>query len=98
MVRILIVLVAMLLLGTSPYYNNIKACTSVLVSGKVSKDGRPFILKNRDTPSLDNLIVQRKGEKYSILQLPLLLIPCRRVSGQGIMRRALPSSTLLPTI
>lgn len=51
MVRILIVLVAMLLLGTSPYYNNIKACTSVLVSGKVSKDGRPFILKNRDTPS-----------------------------------------------
>lgn len=64
MVRILIVLVAMLLLGTSPYYNNIKACSSVLVSGKVSKDGRPFILKNRDTPSLDNLIVQRKGEKY----------------------------------
>ena len=39
MVRILIVLVAMLLFGTSPYYNNIKACTTVLVSGKVSKDG-----------------------------------------------------------
>ena len=30
----------------------------------MSKDGRPFILKNRDTHSLDNLIVQRKGEKY----------------------------------
>lgn len=35
MVRIFMVLVAMLLLGTSPYYNKIKACTSVLVSGKV---------------------------------------------------------------
>ena len=49
---------------TGYIYNNVKACTSVLVSGKVSKDGRPFILKNRDTHSLDNLIVQRKGEKY----------------------------------
>ncbi len=33
-------------------YNNVRACTSVLVSGKGSRDGRPFILKNRDTPSL----------------------------------------------
>lgn len=49
---------------TGYIYNNVKACTSVLVSGKVSKDGRPFILKNRDTHSLDNLIVQVKGEKY----------------------------------
>ena len=49
---------------TGYIYNNVEACTSVLVSGKVSKDGRPFILKNRDTHSLDNLIVQRKGEKY----------------------------------
>lgn len=48
-------------------YNNVRACTSVLVSGKASKDGRPFILKNRDTPSLDNLIVQVKGEKYSYI-------------------------------
>ena len=49
---------------TGYIYNNVEACTSVLVSGKVSKDGRPFILKNRDTHSLDNIIVQRKGEKY----------------------------------
>lgn len=49
---------------TGYIYNNVEACTSVLVSGKVSKDGRPFILKNRDTHFLDNLIVQRKGEKY----------------------------------
>ena len=49
---------------TGYIYNKVEACTSVLVSGKVSKDGRPFILKNRDTHSLDNLIVQRKGEKY----------------------------------
>lgn len=47
-----------------PFYYKVYACTSVLVSGKVSKDGRPFILKNRDTRSLDNLIMQVKGEKY----------------------------------
>lgn len=54
----------MALLVCCPLFYKVYACTSVLVSGKVSKDGRPFILKNRDTPSLDNLIMQVKGEKY----------------------------------
>ena len=27
------------------------ACTSVIVSGKVTPDGRPYIFKNRDTPN-----------------------------------------------
>ncbi len=53
---------AVLLCGTA--IGVARACTSVLVSAKASKDGRPFILKNRDTPSLDNLIVARRGEKY----------------------------------
>lgn len=60
--RVLLLAIVTILLST--IYNKVEACTSVLVSGKVSKDGRPFILKNRDTPSLDNLIVQVKGEKY----------------------------------
>ncbi len=62
--KFLKLIVVLIIIGMSPIHNNVKACTSVLVSGKVSKDGRPFILKNRDTYSLDNLIVQVKGEKY----------------------------------
>lgn len=46
----------MVLVVCCPLYYKVHACTSVLVSGKASKDGSPFILKNRDTPSLDNLI------------------------------------------
>ena len=57
-----ILTMAVLLCGTA--IGVARACTSVLVSAKASKDGRPFILKNRDTPSLDNLIVARRGEKY----------------------------------
>lgn len=40
------------------------ACTSVIVSGKVTPDGRPYIFKNRDTPNTDNLTVFVKGERY----------------------------------
>lgn len=40
------------------------ACTSVIVSGKASADGRPFIFKNLDATDLDVSIVVCKGEKY----------------------------------
>ena len=35
-----------------------KVCTSIIVSGKVTPDGRPYIFKNRDTHDLDNLAIQ----------------------------------------
>lgn len=44
-----------------------QACTSTIVSGKVTKDGRPLLLKNRDTGDLNNHVVQMKGEKYTFL-------------------------------
>ena len=40
------------------------ACTSVIVSAKASKDGRPMIFKNRDTGSLNNICIQKQGTKY----------------------------------
>lgn len=40
------------------------ACTSIIVSGKASTDGRPFIFKNRDVNSKDQIVVIYKGEKY----------------------------------
>lgn len=39
------------------------ACTAVIVSGKATTDGRPFIFKNRDA-SPDNALLTLKGSKY----------------------------------
>jgi len=43
------------------------ACTSFIVSGRVTPDGRPLMFKNRDTGNQDNLMIFRKGEKYRFI-------------------------------
>ena len=45
------------------------ACTSVIVSSKVSSDGRPIMLKHRDSGCLDSHIEYFKGEKYNFIAL-----------------------------
>ena len=40
------------------------ACTSVIITSKASKDGRPMIFKNRDTGSLSNICIERQGTLY----------------------------------
>lgn len=45
------------------------ACTSVIVSGKVTPDGRPYIFKNRDTEDTDNLVVSVKGATYRYIAI-----------------------------
>ena len=40
------------------------ACTSFIVSGRATKDGRPMIFKNRDTGDQNNVIVVEQGELY----------------------------------
>ncbi len=45
------------------------ACTSVIVSGKVTPDGRPYIFKNRDTPNQDNLVVSVQGRIYRFIAI-----------------------------
>lgn len=46
-----------------------RACTSVLVSGRATVDGRPLLLKNRDTSDTDNLTIIDKGGKYSFIAI-----------------------------
>lgn len=45
------------------------ACTSVIVSGKATADGRPVMLKHRDTDCLDNRIDRYQGPRYAFIGL-----------------------------
>ena len=45
------------------------ACTSFIVSGKATKDGHPFIFKNRDTGDQNNVVVDVQGERYRYMGL-----------------------------
>lgn len=56
----IVVLVVALLIAVS----GAEACTSVIVSGRVTPDGRPYIFKNRDTGDTDNLTVAVKGKRF----------------------------------
>lgn len=44
-----------------------EACTSAVVSGKATPDGRPLLWKNRDTDYLRNHVAYVKGEKYDFI-------------------------------
>ena len=45
------------------------ACTSVIVSGRVTKDGRPMIFKHRDSGKVHNMMLVVQGKKYHYLGL-----------------------------
>lgn len=45
------------------------ACTSVIVSGKATKDGRPVIFKHRDSGKLHNMMIVVQGRRYRYLGL-----------------------------
>lgn len=53
MKRILFIIMATLLVGTAPHAT---ACTSAVVSGRVSASGRPMLWKHRDTGAANNFI------------------------------------------
>lgn len=56
---------AVLLFQVLPLFS----CTSVIISGRVSKSGRPVMLKHRDTDELNNRVERFKGEKYDFIAL-----------------------------
>ena len=58
-----LITLAFLMVGMQPS----EACTSVIVSGRVTKDGRPMIFKNRDTRSLHNRSMVVQGPRYRYL-------------------------------
>jgi hypothetical protein len=45
------------------------ACTSVIVSGRVTKDGRPMIFKHRDSGNVHNMMIVVQGQRYRYLGL-----------------------------
>lgn len=49
------------------FTDSVLACTSAVVSGKVTPDGRPLLWKNRDTDFMRNHIDYVKGEKYDFI-------------------------------
>ncbi|MBP3774184.1 MAG: hypothetical protein ILA34_02400 [Bacteroidaceae bacterium] len=60
-------ILTLFVLTCSLFHFSARACTSLIISGKATRDGRPLILKNRDTGSLSNITVQRQGEKYRFI-------------------------------
>ena len=58
-------------------------CTSVIVSGKVRADGKPVMLKHRDTSHKTNDIKWFQGEKYSFIALVNTDGPAEREAWAG---------------
>jgi len=44
-------------------------CTTAIISGRITSDGRPLLWKNRDTDNLYNNLVYINGSKYSYIAL-----------------------------
>ena len=45
------------------------ACTSAIITGRLTPDGRPLMWKHRDTGTLDNRMEWFEGKEYSFLSL-----------------------------
>lgn len=50
-------------------YVSVKACTSIIITGKATPDGRPIMWKNRDTDSYQNAIRYFDDGKYKSIGL-----------------------------
>ena len=50
-------------------WNESGACTSAIITGKLTPDGRPLLWKHRDTDTENNRIEHFKGKKYSFTAL-----------------------------
>lgn len=58
---------ALLLIICVAFYSSVGACTIVAVSGKVTVDGRPLLLKNRDSSEKDVRIRIIQGTRYAYI-------------------------------
>ena len=61
--------VAVLLLALAIVPQQTKACTTAVISGKYTKDGRPMLWKNRDTWAVNNKLMYFDDAKYPYLGL-----------------------------
>lgn len=51
------------------FFNDLYACTSAIISGKITPDGRPLLWKNRDTGEDNNRVQYFRGEKYCFIAI-----------------------------
>lgn len=58
-------------------------CTSVIISGKVRADGRPVMMKHRDTKHKTNDMKWFQGEKYSFIGLVNTDVPASKEVWAG---------------
>lgn len=63
--RILLLIVSIVLVTIS----DLQACTSAIITGKLTPNGRPLMWKHRDTGEENNRIEYFKGDKYNFLAL-----------------------------
>ena len=61
-----IVILAFLLLSIITIQKS-NACTSIIISGKYTADGRPIMWKHRDTSSENNKLIYFSGQKYDYI-------------------------------
>jgi len=50
-------------------YSSVIACSSAIISGKVTPDGRPLLWKHRDAKEQENNLMYFKGKKYDFIGL-----------------------------
>lgn len=62
---ILAIAICVTALGTA--WQSLYACTTVVISGKVTADGRPILWKNRDTSDAKNEVAYFKDGKYNFV-------------------------------
>lgn len=65
MKNIIAVLILFMVLSDLP----VQACTSIIISGKATPDGRPIMWKNRDTDTYQNAIMYFDDGKYASMGL-----------------------------
>lgn len=57
------------LMGLMALNPSLEACTTIVISGKHTPDGRPILWKNRDTDSLQNVVEYFTDGKYEYIGL-----------------------------
>ena len=49
--------------------NHTQACTSAVISGKITPDGRPLLWKQRDTDTAQNSVMYFSGKRFSFVAI-----------------------------
>ncbi|MBA4029772.1 MAG: peptidase C45 [Planctomyces sp.] len=60
-------LLGLLLMSSALLDSSASACTTAVISGKATRDGRPLLWKNRDAPNVRNEVVFLEDGKYKVL-------------------------------